>query len=75
MAISPAHDPSSYMFNETLNDYMANLAGLIPSIDTYEKHRKVSAAATKKFFEMGNLTDSALTGLLEKAEDWANPFN
>lgn len=39
LAVSPAHDPASFMFNETLNDYMANLAGLIPGIDTFNRKR------------------------------------
>lgn len=39
MAISPANDPTSFLFNETLNDYLANMAGLQPSGDTYRKQQ------------------------------------
>jgi hypothetical protein len=39
MAISPAIDPSSFIYNETLNDYLANAAGLVPSADMFALER------------------------------------
>lgn len=53
LAISPAHDPASFMFNETLNDYMANLAGLVPSIDTYAKQRASMFENLSEYFTSG----------------------
>jgi hypothetical protein len=35
LSISPSNDPASFLFNETLNDYIANLGGLQPSVDTF----------------------------------------
>jgi hypothetical protein len=40
ISISPTTNPASFMFNETLTDYMLNLAGLRPSIDTYYEAQK-----------------------------------
>jgi len=59
MSISPAHDPASFMFNETLNDYMANMAGLIPSVDTYAKQRAAAFQNLDEYFE----SDSYLSGM------------
>lgn len=53
MAISPAHDPASFLFNETLNDYMANLAGLIPSMDTTAKIQSIMNANVGSYFTEG----------------------
>jgi hypothetical protein len=39
MAISPIIDPSSFIYNETLNDYLANAAGLVPSADAFALQR------------------------------------
>lgn len=40
ISISPTTNPASFMFNETLTDYMLNLAGLRPSVDTYYEAQK-----------------------------------
>lgn len=69
MAISPAHDPASFMFNETLNDYMANLAGLIPSIDTYTKQRKVMFENLSEYFESGDWAAGMGDWMSTSAED------
>ena len=50
MSISPSHDPASFLFNECLNDYMANLAGLIPSIDTFARQRASAFQNMKEYF-------------------------
>lgn len=61
MAISPANDPASFMYNETLDDYMANLAGLVPSADTKVKQRQNT---------FGNLDEYMNQGMFK--EDLAN---
>lgn len=73
LSISPANDPASFLFNETLNDYMANLAGLIPSIDTYTKQREATFYALEDYITGGWLEDVASV-VGEKFENWANPF-
>lgn len=74
MAISPGNDPSSFLFNETLNDYLANLAGLIPSVDTYTKQRKAMFQALENYITSGEWMNDALSGVVDKIEDIANPF-
>lgn len=74
LSISPANDPASFLFNETLNDYMANLAGLAPSIDTYTKQRKNAFANMESYVGDGGFWDDAAQGFIEKAEDMYNPF-
>lgn len=69
MAISPAHDPASFLFNETLNDYMCNLAGLIPSLDTYSKQRKASLGQVGNYFSEGIIADEFFSKLLERFEN------
>ena len=68
MAISPANDPASFLFNETLNDYMANLGGLAPSRDTYAKQKAVTFEALSSYFENGeyleDLANSAIHGAM-----------
>lgn len=74
LAISPANDPASFLFNETLNDYMANLAGLAPSIDTYTKQRKNAFANMEAYIKGGGFAQDIAQGFIEKAEDMYNPF-
>lgn len=74
MAISPANDPASFLFNETLNDYMANMAGLIPSVDTFTKQRAVAFQNLALYFESGEFVNDMLSGVIEKLEDTINPF-
>lgn len=74
MTISPANDPSSFLFNETLNDYLSNMAGLIPSIDTYTKQRKVMFENIKTYFSSGEWVNDIVSGAVEKVEDFINPF-
>ena len=58
MAISPANDPGSFLFNETLNDYLSTSAGLIPSMDTYVRMREAQLEAVNSyFFDRGWLDD------------------
>lgn len=74
LSISPANDPASFMFNETLNDYMANLAGLIPSVDTYTQQRKVTFNAMASYFSDGDWGQDIANQVLTKIEDTVNPF-
>ena len=74
MSISPANDPSSFLFNETLNDYLANTAGLIPSVDTYVKQRSVMFDNLADYFTSGEWANDAVSGVIEKVEDVINPF-
>ena len=69
MSISPAHDPASFMFNETLNDYMANLAGLVPSIDTFSKQRAAMFENMSEYFEEGTYASSIGDYLSDKVSD------
>lgn len=73
LSISPANDPASFLFNETLNDYMANLSGLIPSIDTYTKQREATFYALEEYIKNG-WTEDIASVVGEKFENWANPF-
>lgn len=74
MSISPANDPASFLFNETLNDYMSNLAGLIPSIDTNTKHKQATFNALESYIAGGGVFEDIGNVIVEKLEDWANPF-
>lgn len=74
MAISPANDPSSFLFNETLNDYMANLAGLIPSVDTYTKQRHSMLLQLGDYISHGEFVEDFISNFVEDVEDLVNPF-
>lgn len=74
LSISPANDPASFLFNETLNDYMANLAGLIPSVDTYTKQRKATFEALEHYLSSGEFVNDMVSPIVDKIEDIANPF-
>ena len=65
MAISPANDPVSFLFNETLNDYLVNLAGLVPSMATYETRQQALFKNLSSFFTPDSIINSALSGGLE----------
>ena len=77
MAISPLDNPASFLFNETLNDYLANMSGLIPSIDTYSIQRQAMFANLSKYFDpesgiiANDLAELALSGI----EDTILPFS
>jgi len=69
MAISPGDNPTSFMFNETLNDYMANMAGLIPSVDTYQLQQKAMFQNMTAYYTEGTWLDRAIRPFLGHAED------
>ena len=69
LSISPAHDPASFLFNETLNDYLANLAGLRPSIDMYSEQRKAQFENMKEYFTADTLGQAA-DRVTQKASDF-----
>lgn len=74
LSISPANDPSSFLFNETLNDYMCNLAGLIPSMDTFEAQRVAQQQSFEQYFTLGDRADDLSQMALDKFENFGNPF-
>ena len=69
LSISPAHDPASFMFNETLNDYLANLAGLVPSIDTFNEQRAAMYQNLGQYFSGGIMIEDKAQGWLTDIED------
>ena len=74
LSISPANDPASFLFNETLNDYMANLAGMMPSVDTYTKQRAMMFQNLESYFTSGAIVNDFANSLLTGVEDFINPF-
>lgn len=74
LAISPANDPASFLFNETLNDYMTNLAGLVPSIDTSSKQRANTFDNLVNYFNNGEMVNDIANSALTKLENFVNPF-
>ena len=70
LSVSPAHDPASFLFNETLNDYLANLAGLRPSLDMYSEQRKAQFENMKEYFtaetlgQVGDRVTQKITDIL-----------
>lgn len=74
MSISPANDPASFLFNETLNDYMANLAGLQPSVETYTNQRKTMFAALEQYLGGGEAVEDEINRIVTGIEDRVNPF-
>lgn len=74
LSISPSNDPSSFMFNETLNDYLANLSGLIPSADTYTLYKEASFNAMQDYVIGGGVIDDMASFAGEYVEDFGNPF-
>lgn len=74
LSISPANDPAAFLFNETLNDYMANLAGLMPSIDTYTQQREVMFSNMTNYIMNGGLMQDMAAGAVAKIEDIIDPY-
>ena len=74
LSISPGNDPASFLFNETLNDYMANLAGLQPSVDTYTQQREAMLAGLGNFFTSGEMINDFADSLLTGLENFINPM-
>jgi len=70
LAISAATDPAAFMWNETLNDYLTNLAGLIPSASTYLKKRGQVFESMEQYFH-GEIFNDITAGLVES---WENRF-
>lgn len=74
LAISPANDPASFLFNETLNDYMSNLAGLMPSVNTYTTQRKIAFENLENYFSSGAILNDVANSMLVKTENFFNPY-
>ncbi len=73
LSISPANDPSSFLYNETLNDYLANLAGLIPSVDTYQKQREMMFANVNEYLSSGEYINDMVEPFIEWTENAISP--
>lgn len=73
MSISPANDPASFLYNETLNDYLCNMAGLSPSIDTYSKQRGTMYQAVNRYFDQGLFVQDWASGFVEGMENFVRP--
>lgn len=68
LSISPANDPVSFLFNETLNDYLSNLAGMIPSISVAKAKIERDVAALDQYLGGGGWIEdgtNTITGYIE----------
>lgn len=74
LSISPANDPASFMFNETLNDYMCNLAGLMPSLDMFQQQRNAQKQIFEDYFNLTERRNDLSQVTVERIEDVLNPF-
>lgn len=74
IAISPANDPVSFMFNETLNDYLINMSGLVPSATSYAKKRETLYKNLGEYFQQELLEDT-FSGIVEGFENTLFTFN
>lgn len=74
MSISPSDDPGSFLFNETLNDYMSNLAGLQPSANTQDLQKKFMLAQAETYFTKGEWYQDLVGTINEGFENWINPY-
>ena len=74
MSISPANDPASFLYNETLNDYMANLGGLAPSVNTYKQQRINMFSNLEDYFSTGEMVEDVINSAVEGFEEFWNPF-
>jgi len=74
LSISPSNDPASFLFNETLNDYMSNLAGLQPSVHTYTNQRIAAFKGLENYFQQGEYANDIANSMLTGIEDTINPF-
>lgn len=71
LAISPADDPASFLYNTTLTDYLANCAGLDPSIATHREMKAAQIVAIKDFFTLENwMAGLATEPILGNLDDW-----
>ena len=69
MSISPANDPASFMFNETLNDYLCNISGLAPSVETYAVQRQSMFQAVNRYFDKGLVVQDWAASIVEAIEN------
>lgn len=74
LSISPVNDPASFLFNETLNDYMSNLCGLQPCINTYDQQRKNAFENLEKYLSTGAWYEDDANNALNSVEDFINPY-
>lgn len=74
MAVSPASDPASFMYNETLNDYLCNMSGLIPSLEVLDEHRRNSFEQLENYVAGGGLKNDFYSTGIEYVEDFLRPY-
>lgn len=75
MAISPANDPASFLYNETLNDYLCNLSGLSPSLETYASQRQAKFQAVGRYFDQWLFIQDPINNIIEGVENFVRPGN
>jgi hypothetical protein len=75
LSISPINDPQSFLFNETLNDYLCNMSGLVPSVDSYQKQRDYSFDNLSAYISGDQFLNDISSNIVEKYEDAINPFS
>ncbi len=75
LSISPSNDPASFLFNETLNDYMSNLCGLQPCTNTYEQQRYNSFEQLETYLKSGEYAQDFSNNALNSIEDFINPYS
>lgn len=74
LSISPTNDPASFLFNETLNDYMSNLAGLQPCTNTYDQQRLNAFKNLETYFTKDEWAQDMANDALMKMEDFISPY-
>ena len=60
LAISPSNDPASFLFNQTLNDYMAVMAGVVPSLEINAGQMARGFAMMRDYLSPDNLLNELL---------------
>lgn len=75
ISISPANDPASFLFNETLNDYMSNLCGLQPCTNTYEQQRKNAFEQLESYLKSGTYMQDIYNDITLNLENFVNPYS
>jgi hypothetical protein len=71
LAVSPGDNPVAFLYNETLNDYLCNIAGMVPSLELHSKVRANMLQQTKNYFN--EWTDVNLYGgVVEGIQDFFN---
>lgn len=73
MSISPANNPVSFLYNETLNDYLCNLSGVVPSYSTMSRQRLSAFKQIDNYISLGAISDDILSGVADKLDNIWDP--